>query len=117
MAERWNATEVRAYASNYRPTIWERLGFGRGHVPRESDEEEKRLLELGYSADTLTTEIVVQFDWVDMLRLLVTRRISIETRTRTFESVRGAISASAVRVMAPGDLGLSQIPRDAEVGQ
>lgn len=92
-----------AFAMAYKPTIWQRLGFGRGHVTRETDEEEARLLELGYCEGALTTDIVVQLDWLDTLRMLVTRRLSIELRTRTFQPVIGAVSASAARVMAPGD--------------
>ena len=107
-----------AFAMAYKPTIWQRLGFGRGHVTRETDEEEARLLELGYCEGALTTDIVVQLDWLDTLRMLVTRRLSIEVRSRTFQQVDQVISASAVAVMAPGDLGgLSRPAKIPMVGQ
>lgn len=102
-----NAAETEhAFAMVSKPTIWQRLGFGRGHVPRETDEEEARLLELGYCEGALTTDIVVQLDWLDTLRMLVTRRLSIEVRSRTFTPVTGVVSASAARIMAPGDRGI-----------
>lgn len=93
-----------AFAQEFKPTIWHRLGFGHAHVPAETEEEEQRLKTHGYAEGSLTLDTVVHFDWLDMLRLLISRRLSVAARTKCDVLPMRSVSASAVRVLPPGTL-------------
>lgn len=86
-----SAQHEQAFAQVFRPTIWHRLGFGHAHVAPWNDD-----------AHYLVAETHVHFDWLDRLRLLVTGRLHVETRTRTNLEVRALESRCGVKVKGWG---------------
>lgn len=92
-----------AFASDFKSTIWHRLGFGHAYVP-PSDEEEgpDGRLKDGLLATSLVTDTHVHFDLVDRLRILVTGRVHVFVRTRSERDPGRAVSQSAVRVKGWG---------------
>ncbi len=103
---------IEAFASEFKPTIWHRLGFGHAYVAPWGDEPHpwgKEFSEVteergsdGLLLTSLTTETRVHFDWLDRLRILVTGRVHVFVRTRSEHDPGRADSRSAVRVMGLG---------------
>jgi len=90
-----------AFAQEWRPTIWHRLGFRHGGVPYDCALEERLVME-GFAESALTSEVYVRLDWGDRLRLLLTGLLHVHVRTHTDVPVRKATSRSSVGVLAPG---------------
>jgi hypothetical protein len=82
------------YALEFRPTIWDRLGFGHAFVPAPEDSE-------GFATGCLTTESTIVLDWKDRLRVLLSGRVSHYLRTQTDVPVTTARSISDARVLPP----------------
>lgn len=82
---------VQAGYQVFGPTIWHRLGFHARYVPPWDDD-----------GHYLVTEVTIQFDWLDRLRLLVTGRVVLMTRSRTEVPAGKVESRSAVGVVGPG---------------
>jgi hypothetical protein len=80
--------------SEFKPTIWHRLGFGRAR--RSLPEQDERFVE-----GALVTESTIYLDWTDRFRTLISGRINHVTITQTDVSVNCARSVSSVKVMPP----------------
>lgn len=79
----------------YKPTIWNRLGFGTCSA-RIEDEDHPDLAKAYISSDTYA-----HFDWKDRLRILVSGKVMVSLATKTSVMVEKAISASKVSVLPP----------------
>ena len=82
------------YCSEFKPTIWHRLGFGRAHC--SLPEKDERFVD-----GALTTESTIHLDWLDRFRALISGRIHHVTKTQTDVTVNYARSISSVKVMPP----------------
>lgn len=91
-----------AFASEFKPTIWHRLGFGHAHVAPWGDEDDAGRCPDGLLATSLVTETHVRFDLIDRLRILITGRVHVFVRTRSERDPGRAESRSAVRVKGWG---------------
>lgn len=94
---------IEAGCSTFKPTIWHRLGFGHAHVaPWADDEDDAGRCPDGLLATSLVTDTHVHFGFVDRLRLLVTGRLHVFTRTRSENAPGKSESRSAVGVKGWG---------------
>jgi hypothetical protein len=82
-----------AFAQEFRPTLWHRLGFGASYVAPWDESDD---------AKYMVTTVTVQFDWLDRLRILLTGRAHVFTRSRTEHDAGRVESRSAVGVVGPG---------------
>lgn len=90
-----NATEVaQTFCQEFRPTIWHRLGFGHAGVAPWNDDDG--------TAHYIVTDTVAVFDWLDRLRILLTGRVHVATRTRTEVPVGKAETRGSVKVLGWG---------------
>jgi hypothetical protein len=80
----------------YRPTIWDRLGFGYSHAPLIDDEAHPDLPPGAFICETFA-----KLDWVDRLRCLVSGKLHIQTRSKTNVQIDRAITTSNIRVLSP----------------
>lgn len=85
-----------AQYSDYRPTIWDRLGFGYSHAPLIDDDE-----HLDLAPGAFICETFVKLDWVDRIRALVSGKLHIQTRSKTDVKINRALTTSNVRVLNP----------------
>ncbi len=85
-----------AYAVR-KPSAWERLGFGRAFVPLDSFETDET-----DDVAAITTDSVLNLDWLDRIRVLVSGRVSVFSRIKTDVIVSRAETRSACRVLPPG---------------
>jgi hypothetical protein len=93
--ERKTMSEQNTFGSVYKPTIWNRLGFGRAHAYFEDDEIP------GYAESALITETHVHLDFLDRLRVLITGHVHVYVRTKTDVPIGKAFSISSARVAPP----------------
>lgn len=88
-----------AFAAVSRPTIWQRLGFGRAGQEYFDDLEG----DPRYCESRLVTETVVHLDWKDRVRLLLVGRLHVVTCSKTDVPIERAVSRARASVMQPGD--------------
>lgn len=84
-------------------TFWQRVAnrfFPQRHEPAPEDLE-------GFAPSYMVTDVYAVLDWKDRLRVLVSGRLRIETRTKTDVIVGRSESTSVVNVLPPR----SQFPR------
>jgi hypothetical protein len=86
------STEPQALAQAFKPTVWHRLGFGHAHVAPWDESDD---------AKYMVTTVTIQFDWLDRLRLLLTGRTQVFTRSLTEHDAGRVESRSAVGVLGP----------------
>lgn len=80
--------------------VWRKLGFGYAHLsPREDDDTEDGRFAVG----EMVTNNHIFLDWKDRLRLIISGKLHVQTRTQTDVIVRCARSRSAARVLSPFD--------------
>ena len=79
----------------YKPTLWDRLGFGHAYA-RLEDEDYPEMAEAFLHIDSY-----VHFDWKDRLRILLSGKVMLAVATKTNVFVEKAISVSSVKVLSP----------------
>lgn len=82
-----------------RPTFWQRLGFGHTSGP---DMDDLEALDDHCWAPGWTTECRIHFDWLDRLRILISGKVLLVTRTKTSSLVGQTISRSKTSILPPG---------------
>ena len=83
-------------------SLWRWLGFGEAHVSGPmTDEEEAESEAKGFTAGALVTVAYTRFDWGDRLRVLVSGKVMLYTRTETDVIVRKSRSRSSASVLPP----------------
>lgn len=78
-------------------TFWQRVAnrfYPQHHEPAPEDLD-------GFAPSYMVTDVYVVLDWKDRLRLLVSGRLRVETRTKTDVIVRKTESTSVVNVLPP----------------
>jgi hypothetical protein len=80
----------------YKPTIWNRFGFGYAGVAY--DDEDATWAKPG----SISSDILVHLGWQDRLRVLFSGWISLATKTKTDVIVENAHMRSSVKILPPG---------------
>jgi hypothetical protein len=92
------------FYAEYRPTIGERITRmlfpPRNLLPLE-EVEEAALLRAGFAPGELMTDTHIGLDWKDRLRVLVSGKLRVRTRTATDVIVNKMQSRSVTYVPAP----------------
>ncbi len=84
--------------STYRPTVWQRLGFGYAYTPTQDDED---FPEPEWAPGVFLTETFVHLDLIDRIRVLVSGKLHVQTRSKTDCAVNRASTVSAAKVLPP----------------
>lgn len=90
-----NVKECQNYYQEYKPTLWNRMGFNTCYASIE-DADHPDLAEAH-----ITTHIFTHFDWRDRIRILLSGKIMTAIATKTSTPVEKAVSASKVSVLPP----------------
>lgn len=94
---------IQAFASEFKPTIWHRMGFGHAYIaPWRDDEDEAGRCPDGLLATSMVSETHVHFDFIDRLKLLLTGRLHVFVRTRSERDPGKVESRSAVGIKGWG---------------
>lgn len=93
-----NAPAV-GYCVEYKPTIWERLGFGYAHVPRL---DEDFISSEGFHPGYVIVGNRIKLDWIDRLRVLLSGGVDVETCLLTEVAPGKTLATSAIKVLPPG---------------
>lgn len=86
--------KIQALSQQSKVSLWEKLGFGRAYVPYEKRPEDWK--------GCIRSETITVLDWGDCLRLLVSRKLSMELEIETEHDAGKCLrSRSAARVLPP----------------
>lgn len=88
---------AQGFCEEFKPTIWQRLGFGECRAPRPDDEEH---LE-GYAPSWFMVVTRAHLDWKDRLRLLVTGNLMVECALKTDVAIGKSKASTAVSILRP----------------
>jgi len=86
-----------AFYEYRRPTIWQRLGFGRPAMPDMDDMEGAE----GFVESHLIVSTVTTFGWRDRLRILLSGKVEVVQAVKTDALVRRTVARSNVAVLPP----------------
>jgi hypothetical protein len=88
------------YYTVSKPTIWQRLGFGRAHAERPEELER----EEGFAPSWFITETYGHFSFLDRVRILVSGNIHVQCAIKTDQIIEKSKAVSAISVLKPGSL-------------
>lgn len=80
----------------YKPTIWQRMGFGECAAPPLDDEDYPAM-----AVGRLITETVIHLSWQDRIRMLVSGKLMSCVSQKTDIGVTHCVSKASTSVLPP----------------
>jgi hypothetical protein len=87
-----------AYCAEYRPSIWNRLGFCSCSAPCPDADE----FAEGWAPSWLMVETRVHLGWKDRLRVLISGNLMTDCAVKTDVPIARSRATSVVSVLPPG---------------
>ncbi|MDE2469422.1 MAG: hypothetical protein KGL35_11915 [Bradyrhizobium sp.] len=88
------------YCAAYKPTIWQRLGFGTCRAPRPDVEDEAS----EWAPAWHIVAVRIHLDWKDRIRTLISGNLMVESCLQTDVPIGRSKAATEIGILPPGAL-------------